>query len=101
MCVLCFPGVYDKSVRSFKIESFYIAPVFCLKGNSHLQAAQAGQAGSGFSVPGMVFSLPEVLFSRIWVFSSHGVSSSRWCFQFPSPWVCGSHCGVFRYHVGV
>ena len=22
--------------------------------------------GSGFSVPGMVFSLPEVLFSRIW-----------------------------------
>ena len=62
---------------------------------------RANCSGSGFSVPGMVFSLPEVLFSRIWVFSSHGVSCSRWCFQFPPPWVCGSHCGVFRYHVGV
>ena len=59
------------------------------------------QQGSGFSVPGMVLSLPEALFSRIWVFSSHCVSCSRWCFQFPPPWVCGSHSGVFRYHVGV
>ena len=56
--------------------------------------------GSGFSVPGMVFSLPEVLFSGIWVFSSR-VSCSFWCFQFPPPGVCGSCCGVFRYHVGV
>ena len=57
--------------------------------------------GSGFSVPGMVFSLPEVLFSRIWVFSSRGVSCSRWCYQFPPPWVCGSRNGVFSYLVGV
>ena len=57
--------------------------------------------GSGFSVPGMVFSLPEVLFSRIWFFSSRGVSCSRWCFQFPPPWVCGSRNGVFSYLVGV
>ena len=49
----------------------------------------------------MVFSLPEVLFSRIWVFSSRGVSCSRWCFQFPPPGVCGSRNGVFSYLVGV
>ena len=37
MCVFCFAGVYEKFAH-FQIESLYIAPVFCLKGNSHLQA---------------------------------------------------------------
>ena len=56
-------------------------------GASDSPTSQTSQLGSGFSVPGMVFSL--------------GVSCSCWCFQFPPPGVCGSCCGVFRYHVGV
>ena len=70
-------------------------------GASDSPTSETSQLGSGFSVPGMVFSLPECLFSGIWVFSSRGVSCSCWCFQFPPPGVCGSCCGVFRYHVGV
>ena len=95
--VLSMSGVCSSStMQSWKVQIKTSA-----KRDPGLLDNGAFMGGSGFSVPGMVFSLPEVLFSRIWVFSSHGVSCSRWCFQFPPPWVCGSHSGVFRYHVGV